>query len=214
MTNLWQRISASAGIGAALCLAISYAITFTAVAKAAAPDAEYVRALVAERMKWEWVTFLRLVGGVLILSFMGSLSSRLRVDEGGPGRLASAAFGLGVVWAGVWLLSAFFNSASIMLATSYDDPGGSRIAGILARETPYVLTPIVTFALLLATSTVVLQSGGFAKSYRFGTAGLAVLFLVLAVIDWAGPGSLAPIVVALALAWTGATSVMLVRGAR
>mgnify|MGYP003694373997 CR=1 FL=1 len=42
-------------------------------------DADYVRALVAERMKWEWVTLVRLVGGALVLWFAGTLAGRLRM---------------------------------------------------------------------------------------------------------------------------------------
>lgn len=206
-TSIWERISASAGIWAALWLLAGYAITRTTVADLAATDAEYVRLLVAERMKWEWVTFVRLVGGTLVVWFMGSLAGRLRVA--GPDRLASAAFGLGVIWAGVWLLSAFFNSASILLAVDYGDPAGSRIAGILARETPYVLTPIVVFAILLATSLVALRFGSFPATYRYGTLALTLAFLVLAVTDWAGPGNLSPLIVGLALLWMGATSALI-----
>jgi hypothetical protein len=205
----WDRTIASAGIWAAVCLAIGYAITLTTVANPAMADADYVRALVAERMKWEWVTLVRLVGGILVLWFMGSLAGRLRLAEGGPGRLASAAFGVGVIWAGVWLLSAFFNSASILLAVTYDDPAGSRIAGVLARETPYVLTPIVMCTLLLATSLVAPPLGSFPRAYRYGTTALTFAFPVLAIVDWAGPGNLSPCIVGLAILWMGTTSALL-----
>jgi hypothetical protein len=206
----WDRIGASAGIWAVVGLGIGYAITRTTTADLAGADADYVHALLAERTKWEWVTFVRLVGGALVLWFMGSLAGRLRLAEGEPGRLATAAFALGVVWAGVWLLSAFFNSASILLAANYGDPAGSRIAGVLARETPYVLTGSVVFALLLATSFVALRFGGFPKAYTFGTTALTLMFLVLAVADWYGPGTLSSVIVGLALLWTAATSALLV----
>src|SRR5258706_225261 len=110
----WERMGASAGVAAVLLLGVGYAITRTTAANLAASDADYVRALLAERMKWEWVTFVRLVAGTLVVWFMGSLAGRLRTAEGEPGRLATAAFGLGVVWAGVWLLSALFNSSSLL----------------------------------------------------------------------------------------------------
>jgi hypothetical protein len=208
--NTWERIGSSAGIWAVLWLSIGYAITRTTATNPAASDADYVRMLLAERMKWEWVTFVRLVGGTLVLWFMGTLAGRLRTAEGEPGRLATAAFGLGVVWAGVWLLSGFFNSASILLAANYADPAGSRIAGVLARETPYVLTGSVVFALLLATSFVALRFGGFPKAYTYGTTALAVAFLILAVVDWYGRGNLGPVIVGLALLWMGATSGLII----
>jgi hypothetical protein len=209
----WERMGAGAGFGAAALLGISYAITRTTAANAAASDTDYVRALLAERMKWEWVTFLRLVGGTLLLWFMASLAGRLRTAEGEPGRLATAAFGLGVVWAGVWLLSALFNSVSILLASSYASAAGSRIAGVLARETPYVLSGSVMFALLLAASLVALRADRFPQLYTFGTVAFAVALLVLAVVDWYGSGSLGPAIIALALVWTAATSGLLVSGA-
>ena len=144
----------------------------------------------------------------------GSLAGRLRSAEGEPGRLATAAFGLGVVWAGVWLLSGFFNSASILLATSYADPAGARIAGVLARETPYVLTGSVVFALLLATSFVAWRFGGFPKAYTYGTTALALALLILAVADWYGRGNLGPVIIGLALLWMAATSGLLIPGGR
>jgi hypothetical protein len=208
--TIWERVGASAGIWAVLWLGIGYAITRTTTANLAASDADYVRALLAERMKWEWVTLVRLVGGTLLLWFMGIFAGRLRTAEGEPGRLATAAFGLGVVWAGVWLLSAFFNSASILLATNYADPAGSRVAGVLARETPYVLTGSVVFALILATSFIAWRFGGFATAYTYGTAALALVLLILAVADWYGSGNLGPAIVGLALVWTAATSGLLV----
>jgi hypothetical protein len=206
----WEKIGASAGLWAVLWLVAGYAITRTTLANPAAPDQDYVRALLAERAKWEWVTMVRLVGGILMLWFMGSLAGRLRVAEGEPGRLAAAAFGLGVVWAGVWLLSAFFNSASILLASDYGDPAGSRIAGILAREMPAVLTPSVVLTLLLASSFVLLRSGGFPKSYTYVTAGLAPMLLLLAVVDWYGRGGLSPVMIGLTFAWTASTSALLI----
>jgi hypothetical protein len=221
-STTWERIGAGAGLGAVLWLGVGYAITQTTLANPAAADADYVRALLAERMTWEWVTLVRLVGGILVLWFMGSFAGRLRVAEGEPGQLASTAFGLGVVWGGVWLLSAFFNSASILLAADYGDPVGSRIAGVLAREMPHVLTPSIVLTLLLASSFIALRYGGFPKSYTYGTAALAPTLLVLAVVDWYGRGDLGLVTVGLSLLWTAATSALLisrsgrraVRGAR
>jgi hypothetical protein len=207
----WERTSAIAGICAAVALAIGYLIVRTTRAPLSGSDAEYARVLLSERAKWEWVTLLRLIGGTLVLWFAALLGDRLRLMEGEPARLAETAFGLGVVWAGVWLLSAFFNSASIMLAADYADPAGARIAGVLAAEMPSVLTAGVVFTLLLATWLVTVRSPEFPKTYAYATGALAGLILVLALVDWYGPGSLGWLIVALALAWTAATSVVLLR---
>jgi hypothetical protein len=205
----WETLGASAGIWAMLCLAAGYAIVATTTADPLGADEQFARALAAERMKWEWVTLVRLLGGAFILWFAGTLAGRLRAIEGAPGRLASTAFGPATVWAGVWMLSAFFNSSAILLATSYGDPAGARLAAVLARETPYVLTASVLFTVLLATSLVALRFGGFPKAYIYSTVTLTISFLVLALTDWYGEWNLSPVIVGLALLWTAVTSVLL-----
>jgi hypothetical protein len=204
----WDALGASSGIWAAVSLGAGYAIVRTTSAQLTAPDAEFVRAMLAERIKWEWITFVRLLGGALVLWFSGSLASRLRRAEGEPARLTTAALGLGILWSGVWLLSAFFNSASIMLAAEYGDPAGARVAAVLAREAPYVLTAAIMFALLLATSFVALRFGGFPKPYAYVTAALTGAFIVLALVDWYGGRELSGAIVGLALLWMGATSLL------
>jgi hypothetical protein len=207
-----QTLSASAGLWSAAFLASGYAIAATTAVNLSTGDVEYVRVMAAERMKWELVTFVRIVGGILMLWFAGSLAGRLRLAEGDAGRLASAVFGLGVVWSGVWLLSAFFNSASILLAASYGDPAGARVAGILARETPYVLTGCLIVTLLMATAFVTLRSDRFPKIYSYATAALIVPLTMLIVLDWYGPSNLSPVIVGLALVWTAVTSAVLMAG--
>ncbi len=207
----WERTSAIAGVGAALSLAAAYALSRWTTAPLAGSDADYARVLLSERMKWEWITLTRLVGGTLVLWFSALLGDRLRLAEGEPARLAETAFGLGVVWAGVWLLSAFFNSAAIMLAADYADPAGARIAGVLGAELPSVLTAGVVVTLLAATWLVTIRSSRFPKAYAYTTGALALLMFGLALIDWAGSLPLGGVIVALALAWTAATSVVLLR---
>lgn len=205
----WETTSAIAGVGAAVLLGVGYVLARSTHAPLGGPDAEYARVLLTERTRWEWVTLMRLIGGTLVLWFAALLGDRLRLAEGEPARLAETAFGLGVIWAGVWLLSAFFNSASIMLAADYADPAGSRIAGVLAAEIPAVLTAGVVFTLLLATWLVTVRSTTFPRWYAYATGGLAVLMLVLALIDWYGPAVIGWLIVWLALLWTAATSLVL-----
>ena len=207
----WQSMSASAGILAVLLLTVAYAIAATTIAN---PDrTDYVGALLAERMKWEVITLVRLVGGVFVLWFAGTHAGRLRVVEGEPGRLSGAAFGPAVVWAGVWLLSALFNSVSIEMAAGAGDSSGARLAGLLARDAPLVLTASVMFTVLLATSLVGLKHCGFPTSYTYGTAALSTVFLLLAIFDWYGSWNLSGVIVGLAFAWIVITSVLLAREA-
>jgi hypothetical protein len=112
----------------------------------------------------------------------------------------------------MWLLSAVFNSSAIQLATGYDDPAGARLAAMLARETPLVLTASGMFSLLLATALIAVRCGGFPASYTYGTSGLAVAFLVLAVTEWYGSWHLSGWIVGLAFGSTAVTGALLMWG--
>jgi hypothetical protein len=209
-TTIWEKLGASAGAWAALWLAIQWLILRGAHADPASPEGVFVRNMLDERMSWEWATLLRLVAGLTIIWFMGSLAGRLRLAEGEPGRLASIANSTGVVWGAVWLLSAFFNSASILLATLYNNPAGARLAGVLGRESALVLTPSIIYTMTLAVAFVAMRFGGFPKWYGYATAALNLVVLVLALADWYGPGNLAPTIMVIALAWTAMTSVLII----
>jgi hypothetical protein len=209
-STLPEKLGASAGAWAALWILVHYLILQSAVADPLMPDYDYVRTLVAERMTWESATAFRVMGGLMIIWFMGSLAGRLRLAEGEPGRLASIASAVGIVWGAVWLLSAMFNSAAILLATQYNNPTGARLLGMLARESILILTPSIVFVLSLAVAFVALRFGGFPKAYTYTTAAFSVLILVLAIVDWYGPGNVAPAIMTLALAWLALTSALTV----
>jgi len=208
--TIWEKLGAASGLWAALWIGIHYVILRGTRADAHAADSEFVRLLMGERMQWEWVTFLRILGGLMIVWFMGSLGTRLRLAEGEPGRLATIAGGVGTLWGAIWLLSALFNSVSISLAATYGDPPGARLAGVLARQSIAVLTPPIVFALSLTTWYVAARFGGFPRFYTGVMFVLTVAFLILAVVQWYGPGNLNPIIMGLALLWLCLTSALLV----
>jgi len=206
-----EKLGASAGAWAAFYLALHYYILSGASADLSMPAADYARTLIAERMRWESATALRIMAGIMIVWFMGSMSGRLRLAEREPGRLAAIAFGLGVVWGGIWILSAMFNSVAILMSTEYGDPVAARFAGIIAHETPMILTPPVAFALILAAAFATLRYGGYSKLYANVTAGLSLLMIVLAVVEWYGPGNLGTIIMTVALGWLAITSVLTIQ---
>lgn len=208
--TLAERLGASAGLWAVLWLGLQYLILQGASADPHGIEGDFGRALLSERMKWEWATALRVMGGIMIIWFMGSLAGRLRLAEGEPGRLASIAFGIGTVWGAIWLLSAMFNSAAIVLAADYQSPAGARLAAIVAHEMVPILTPPVVFALALAVSFVALRFGGFPKSYTYATAAFTVILLALTIVEWYGPGNLGTINLTLSFSWIAATSALLI----
>jgi hypothetical protein len=208
--TLAERLGASAGLWAVLWLTLQYLILQGAAADPASPSGQFAPALLAERMMWEWATALRVMGGIMVIWFMGSLAGRLRLAEGEPGRLSSIAFGIGTVWGAIWLLSAMFNSAAIVLAANYQSPESARFAGILAREMVLILTPPVVFALALATSFVALRFGGFPALYAKASGAFTVLLLALALVEWYGPGDLGTINMTLVFGWIAATSALVI----
>jgi hypothetical protein len=208
-STLAEKLGASAGCWAVLWLGLNYLILQGAAADPKG-SGDLMAAVLSERMKWEWATALRVMGGIMIVWFMGSLASRLRLAEGEPGRLASIAFGIGTIWGALWLLSAMLNSAMIVLAADYHFEAGARLAAILAREMIPILTPPVVFALALAVSFVALRFGGFPKFYANATGLFTLVLLVLAIVEWYGPGNLGTINLTLSFAWIAATSALLI----
>jgi hypothetical protein len=208
--TLWEKLGAVEGLWAAILLAINVVLMLGAAAHPGASDGAFYDALQTERMRWEWMTFLRIVAGLMIVWWMGSLSGRLRLAEGEPGRLASITFGVGTLWGGVWLLSALFNSATILFAYNYRNPAGARIAGMLAIESAYVLTPSLAIVLTFAVSLVALRFGGFPRWYGFATLGACALLTVLALADWADVRNLGLAIMVVALAWMALTSALLI----
>ena len=209
-STLAEKLGASSGLWAVLWLSLNYLILNGAAADVAASDSEYVSALLAERMRREWATALRLMGGIMIIWFMGSLAGRLRLAEGEPARLGSIAFGIGVIWGALWLLSAMFNSMAIILAANYQYAAAARVVGIFAREMILILTPAVVFALALAVSFVAMRFGGFPRLYTRANPLFTVLLLVLAIVDWYGPGNLDTTIMVLAFAWVAVTSALII----
>jgi hypothetical protein len=205
-----EKLGAASGAWAVIWLVIHYLILQGATADPGGSAAAYVQALLAERMKWEWATALRVMAGIMIIWFMGSLSGRLRMAEGEPGRLASIGFGLGVTWGAVFLLSAMFNSVAIVLAAQYQFAEGARLCGILAEQILLILTPSLVFALALAVSFVSLRFGGFPRLYTYGSTVLTVILLVLTIVDWYGPGNLGPLIMTLVLGWIALTSALII----
>lgn len=206
--TIWDRLGASLGIWTVLWIGLHYLVLLQGTAQPTMEDEAYTRTLLEERIVWEWVTFLRILTGLVFLWFMGSLRERLWSAEKGSGRLSGIAATTGAVWGVIWLLSALFNSASILLVAEYDHATGSRALGMLAIEILAILTAPVLFSLILAVAYITLRFGGYPRWYGYTTAATAALFLVLAILQWYGPGDLNIIIMAAGLTWIAMTSTL------
>lgn len=210
-TTIWEKLGAAEGLWAAALLGVQAFLVAGTSVDLAGTDADFTRTLLDERTRWEAITFLRIVAGLMIVWWMGSLAGRLRLAEGEPGRLASIALAVGTLWGGLWLVSALFNSAAILFAADYANPAASRMAATVALESVYVLTPGLLVALTLATGFAVLRHGGFERWFGLATLGVSALVLVLAVIDWYGTGALSVAMLWVSILWMALTSALLTR---
>lgn len=206
--TVWERLGAAEGLWAVALLGAQAALlAANPIAwDGSADDAQQLR---DHRMAYEAVTFLRVVAGLMLVWFAGSLAARLRSAEGTPGRLASIGLAACALWGVLWLVAALFNSASILLATDYSNDDGARLLGTLAKETVYVLGPGVSVVTTLCVAFVATRFGGFPAWYGPATFGACGLLFVLAVADWWGAFDLSVALQVLGLAWLALTSAVL-----
>ncbi|MGQ0535545.1 MAG: hypothetical protein ACT4PT_05695 [Methanobacteriota archaeon] len=151
-----EQVAAATGI-VALALAIA---TFVLVGQAGFMDegvTETSAAEAAEMIREEERT-VRIagvtiaLGGAFLLWFVGALASRLRLAEGGAGRLSGIVWSAGALWAFSWWLAAFFFSGAAELATYYRFDEGAKFAMLAAGG--FLADPMIGFVpatLLLAT---------------------------------------------------------------
>src|SRR5687768_18176134 len=115
----FERVGGASGVIGAAAIAVQLLLV-----GATAPDGQE---LVRDRARWEWVTLLRIVGGLGIIWFTAGLAARLRRFGARPADAAAIVLGAGILWGCVWLISALFNSVAISLATRYANPQGVHL---------------------------------------------------------------------------------------
>lgn len=207
--TIWERLGAAEGLWAVLLLAVQALLLANSAIDWSDSDATVASTLRDERMMYEAVTFLRVVAGLMIIWFAGSLAARLRSAEGSPGRLATVGLATCALWGILWLLAALFNSAAILMANDYSNDAGARMLGTLARETIYVLGPGVAVVTTLCVAFVATRFGGFPIWYGPATLVACAGLFGLAVADWWGSFDLSMTLQVLALAWLALTSTVL-----
>ena len=177
----------------------------------ATPDGQ---ALLEDRMRWEWTTLLRIVGGIGIIWFTAGLAARLRrfgSRLAGPGTIV---LGAGILWGCIWLVSGLFSSVAISLATTYADPQGVHLLAVLGAESVLVLTPAISIAFLVATGAAILAAPTFPRRYAYMTLSGAVVRGVLAILDWYGTANFAMRILDFTLLWVVVTGIHLLGATR
>jgi hypothetical protein len=202
----FERAGGASGVIGVAAIAAQFAMAGTA-----APDAA---ALAAHRVRWEWVTLLRIVGGLGLIWFTAGLAARLRRWELQPTGAARVVLGAGLLWGAVWLVSAAFNSVAITLGTDYRDTARVHLLGILGAQSVLVLTPALSMAFLIATGAAVLAAPTFPRRFAYAAFCAAAFRFVLALVDWHGDADLAMRIMDFTLMWVVVTSVHLLGATR
>jgi hypothetical protein len=202
----FERVGGASGVIAVVAIAIQFLLVGTT-----APDAG---ALVDHRGRWEWVTLLRVVGGIGITWFTAGLAGRLRRWTHQPTGPARVVLGAGLLWGAVWLISAAFNSAALSLPIAYGDPAAVHLLGVFGAQSVLVLTPALSIAFLVATGAAVLAAPTFPRRFAHAAFWAAGFRFVLALVDWHGDADVVMRIMDFTLMWVVVTSVHLLGATR
>jgi hypothetical protein len=202
----FERFGGASGVVGVAAIAIQLMLGGTPT-----PDAQ---ALVTDRMRWEWITLLRIVGGLGIIWFTAGLAARLRRFASRPAGPATVVLGAGILWGCIWLVSGLFNSVAISLATTYADPRGVHLLVVLGVQSVLVLTPAISIAFLVGTGAAVLAAPTFPRRYAYMTLSGAACRGVLAVVDWLGTANVAMRILDFTLLWVVVTGIHLLGATR
>jgi hypothetical protein len=202
----FERSGGVSGVIAVAAIAAQFFLVGTT-----SPDAAGVE---AHRMRWDFVTLLRVVGGVGIIWFTAGLAARLRRWKHMPTGPARVVLGAGILWGAVWLVGAALNSAALSMSAVYGDPRAVRLLGILGVQSTLVLTPALSIAFLVATGIAVLAAPTFPRRFAHAAFWAAGFRFVLALVDWHGDANLVMRIMDFTLMWVVVTSVHLLGATR
>jgi len=202
----FERAGGVSGVIAVAAIALQFILVGTT-----APD---LNAVVNHHWRWEWVTLLRVVGGIGIIWFTAGLAARLRRWTRQPTGPARVVLGAGLLWGAVWLTSAAFNSAALSLPIAYGDPAAVHLLGVLGAQSVLVLTPALSIAFLVATGAAVLAAPTFPRRFAHAAFWAAGFRFILALVDWHGDADLVMRIMDFTLMWVVVTSVHLLGATR
>jgi hypothetical protein len=212
----WERWGAATGY-LVLALGIAAAAFERGAPPANAPVEQSLAFFVAYRSELRAQSLLFVLSAGTYLWWFGCLRSFLLRAEGATGRVATVAFGAGIIWAGSQMV---LQSVQIALAMAADGRLDPALAGLMGDLT-YALSVIayVPMGIMLAAVAVVsLRTGAFPAWLGWLSALVAAANLVMSlglVVD-TGPlvpgGALTYLLYALMPVWlVAASTVMVVR---
>ena len=204
----WQRFAAATGLVAAGFMLASYVVLNVAGLPTVESKMAAWYADDGHRAQLVTAWYLVAIGAVFSLWFLGELRAVLRRAEGGDGRLATTAYGGGVVSVALFVLgSALLGPVAVAMRSSdfaYQPAVDGHITQLLSAAAFLVLASagILAAVLFAAVAVATLRTAVFPR--WFGIAGAVGAVLLLA-------SGLTLLPVLLIPVWTIAASVLTIR---
>jgi hypothetical protein len=200
----WDRYAPLTGIVAVVLWVIGVVIGESGAARPDDERAENILAWYGDNENTIITGQLVFVLGVLFfIWFLGSLRSTLLGAEGGTGRVASIAFGSGLLAA----LAMIVQAAALIQPTFADEgelSGEAAQAMSLLSDATFGVVEVTLIPMLVATGLVILRHGALPRWLAWFSFLLAVVLAIIP-IGWAGLIFVFPL-------WVLATSALLYRG--
>ncbi len=180
----WQRLAALTGIAFALLMVVAFSVQGI-LPQADDPPGDLVEFFTSSHQDVMTGVVLRITAGIFFLWFIGTLRSILAAAEGGTARLASVAFG-----AGLLMLAAGMGAMASLSAIAYNAERGvdpSFASSLMAMTHIFFVGGAMAMAwLLFATSLVIARTAVFPKWVAASGTVIGVVAIVLGIVAPAG----------------------------
>jgi hypothetical protein len=167
-TDRYARYGAASGIVAVILMLVGFGIGTGDIPDISAPAEEWFAWVSESQSDIQLGTTITSVGLFFFIWFLGSLRSALRAAEGGTGRLASVAYGGGIVGAGFFVVAL----AAIQAAAFRTDAPPDVIRGLADISTVCGAPAAGAFTALFAATAIV---GYRYRPFHPAVAGFAAL---------------------------------------
>lgn len=211
MPDPWLRLGAAAGILYAALVVAGFGVAAASIGTLAtlgSPDNEILRELERPSEVWAFVgLYLLAIAFLLFAVFAARLWAILRRAEGDPGWLSAAAFGSGMLYVALSLVSLVFIGAERLAAGRGIDIELARVLHALNSGT-YIVSWGAAALFLSAAATVGLATRVLPRWLGWSAGALAVALLLAMAVPTLGLATIPPFLFVL---WTLVAAIVLIR---
>lgn len=207
-----DRLGAVAGILYAVLVTAGFVVVAASIggqlATIDSPDEVILAELERPSGVGAWVgLYLSVIGSLLFVVFAARLWATLRRAEGDPGLASAAAFGSGILYVGMTLVSLVFIGAERLAAGRGIDIELARVLSTLNSAT-YIVSWGAAALFLAANATVVLATSALRRWLGWSAAAISVALLLAMAVPTLGLALMAPFLFVL---WILAAAIVLLR---